>query len=291
MCVYVHTHITGSLHFKMENAQETNQVANQTPMQLGHTVCSIFLSQVTNCTEWLTAYFPLFCWCLSLQWLKRLNKHGKATSDSYISPQKRGCPKAFHNCLTTLHRLDDKQGELEVHRVSHGSESVWNSREVVGQGSWHGHWWVQLVWEGRGWRGRKVTLHIIDHLDHIQCQHGTKGLSIDNPRLGLEGKATFDMLWWEFVTNNALKSIKVMKRKTLCNNKKCLLVTDPDPHSRLQLSWHSACKHVPRDFLTLLGEISWCSCWRGKLAKAGGTSLYSSCCSTLKYWWEIWSEL
>lgn len=39
-------------------------------------------------------------------------------------------------------------------------------------------------------------------------------------RSGLEGKATFGMLWWEFVTNNALKSRKMMKRKTLFNKKK-----------------------------------------------------------------------
>lgn len=36
---------------------------------------------------------PFFFWCSSLQWLKRLNKHEKATCDSYTPPQKRGCSK------------------------------------------------------------------------------------------------------------------------------------------------------------------------------------------------------
>lgn len=39
---------------------------------------------------------------------------------------------------------------------------------------------------------------------------------------GLEGKVAFGMLWWEFVTNKALKSMKVVERKTLYNNKKTI---------------------------------------------------------------------
>lgn len=196
-CAYTHTHtipysatwpqigfpFTGSLHFKMENAQETKQVANQTPVQFGHRVCSIFPSQVTNCTERATLSFPLFFWCSSLQWLKRPNKHEKATCDSYILPQKRRCPEASLKCLyTNLHRLDDKQGELEVYTELQGWELAWNHRERVGQGSWlrHGHWRIQLVSEGKGWSGTRVTLHIIEFLDCIKCQHGTKSLFIDN---------------------------------------------------------------------------------------------------------------
>lgn len=144
---------------------------------------SIFPSQVTNCTERATSSFPLFFWCSSLQWLKRPNKHEKATCDSYILPQKRRCPEASLKCLyTNLHRLDNKQGELEVYRELQGWELAWNHRERVGQGSWlrHGHWRIQLVPEGKGWSGRRVTLHIIEFLDCIKCQHGTKSLSIDN---------------------------------------------------------------------------------------------------------------
>lgn len=169
---------TGSLHFKMENAQETKQVANQTPMQFGHTVCSIFPSQVTNCTKWGASSFPLFFWCSSLQWLKRPNKHEKATW-FLRSPSEEICPEASLKCLyTNLHRLDDKQGELQVHRELQGWEPAWNHREIVGYG------WGMVTdgysWSRKGWRRRRVTLHIIEFLDCIKCQHGIKSLPIDN---------------------------------------------------------------------------------------------------------------
>lgn len=170
---------TGSLHFKMEKAQETKQVANQTPVQFGHTVCCIFLAQVTNCTEWLTTYFPFFFWCSSLQ--AKQTWEGQKWVLQYPSEDRtfQGLSQVPVQYLT---QAGWQARRIEVHRLSQGWESAWNHREVVGQGSWlrHGHRWVQLVSEGRGWRGRRVTLHITDFLDHIQLQHGTKGLSIDN---------------------------------------------------------------------------------------------------------------
>lgn len=99
--------------------------------------------------------------------------------DSYAPPQKRRCPEASLKCLyTNLHRLDDKQGELQVHRELQGWEPAWNHREIVGYG------WGMVTdgysWSRKGWRGRRVTLHIIEFLDCIKCQHGIKSLSIDN---------------------------------------------------------------------------------------------------------------
>lgn len=169
---------TGSLHFKMENAQETKQVANQTPMQFGHTVCSIFPSQVTNCTKWGTSSFPLFSGAHHYSGSKG-QTNTRRPRDSYAPPQKRRCPEASLKCLyTNLHRLDDKQGELQVHRELQGWEPAWNHREIVGYG------WGMVTdgysWSRKGWRGRRVTLHIIEFLDCIKCQHGIKSLPIDN---------------------------------------------------------------------------------------------------------------
>lgn len=155
MCIHTYTHNTIFSHLTtnwfslhripaLQNGKCSGNKASGKPnsVQFGHTVCCIFPSQVTNCTERATSSFPLFFWCSSLQWLKRPNKHEKATCDSYILPQKRRCPEASLKCLyTNLHRLDNKQGELEVYRELQGWELAWNHRERVGQGSWlrHGH--------------------------------------------------------------------------------------------------------------------------------------------------------
>lgn len=70
----------------------------------------------------------------------------------------------------------------KVHRESQGCEPAWNHRAVVGHGSWlrHCHWWLQLASEGRGWGAKRVTLHRIEFLDGIKCQHETEGTSMDS---------------------------------------------------------------------------------------------------------------
>lgn len=140
---------TGSLHFKMENAQETKQVANQTPMQFGHTVCSTFLSHTLY---WMVNNFfsPFFLILITTVAQKAEQTWGGGGHMWFLhSPSGERCPEASHKCLyTTLHRPDDKQGELEVHRLTQGWESAWNHREVVGEGSWSLMGTTGLRWKG-----------------------------------------------------------------------------------------------------------------------------------------------
>lgn len=86
----------------------------------------------------------------------RSNKHEKATSDSYIPPQKRGCSKVSYKCLySTLHRLDDKQGELKsigYHKAGNLpgiTEKLWDRAHSWGMVT-DGYNWSQKEGDGEG---------------------------------------------------------------------------------------------------------------------------------------------
>lgn len=117
-----------------------------------------------------------------------------------------------------------------------------------------GYNWSQMEGDGQGeeWHSIKLASWIISNVSMEQ-----KVYPWTISRSGLEGKATFGMLWWEFVTSNALKSMKVMKRKTLYNTKK------KPPGHRSSSSQQTSAILTP----------SLCTCSRRFLDSVGGNFL------------------